>query len=71
MLCITEVQSNFERSQIISVIFFVDNSKYPTMFVFLLDENGKYHRNQFPANGITISLTFPNLKFTVEEIFKT
>ncbi len=49
---------------------FLGNPKYPTVFVFLPDEDGKYQRNKFQGNDIIISPTFPNLKLTVEKILK-
>lgn len=47
---------------------FLGNPKVPTVFVNLLDENGKYQTNRFTGDDKIISLTFPELDLTATEI---
>ncbi|RUT06797.1 hypothetical protein DSM106972_030540 [Dulcicalothrix desertica PCC 7102] len=49
---------------------YLGNPKVPTVFVYLLDENGKYQRAKYQGNDIIISRIFPELKLTVKEIWK-
>ena len=47
---------------------FLGNPKIPTVFVNLLDENGKYQTSKFAGEDKIISLTFPDLELTAAEI---
>ncbi|BAZ15003.1 hypothetical protein NIES4071_68730 [Calothrix sp. NIES-4071] len=49
---------------------YLGNPKVPTVFVYLLDENGKYQRAKYQGDEIIVSRIFPELKLTVEEILK-
>ena len=44
------------------------NPKVPTVFVFLLDAEGKYQRTQFRGSERIVSKTFPELALTAEQI---
>lgn len=47
---------------------YLGNPKVPTVFVFLLDANGKYQRTQFRGAEIIVSATFPELNLTAEQV---
>jgi Uma2 family endonuclease len=47
---------------------FIDNPKIPTVFVNLLDKNGKYQTNKFTGDDKIISRTFPELDLTATQI---
>ena len=47
---------------------FLGNPKIPTIFVNLLDENGKYQTNKFTGDDKIISRTFPELDLTAVQI---
>ncbi|MBD2167841.1 Uma2 family endonuclease [Calothrix membranacea FACHB-236] len=47
---------------------YLGNPKVPTVFVFLLDANGKYQRTQFRGAEIIVSATFPELTLTAEQV---
>ena len=47
---------------------FLGNPKIPTIFVNLLDENGKYQTNKFTGDDKIISRTFPELDLTAAQI---
>lgn len=47
---------------------FLGNPKIPTVFVNLLDENGKYQTTKFIGDDKIISRTFPELNLTAAEI---
>ena len=47
---------------------FLGNPKIPTVFVNLLDENGKYQTNKFTGGDKIISRTFPELDLTAAQI---
>ncbi|NJR76961.1 MAG: Uma2 family endonuclease [Scytonema sp. CRU_2_7] len=47
---------------------YLGNPKVPTVFVFLLDTNGKYQRTQFRGSERIVSATFPELTLTAEQI---
>jgi len=47
---------------------FLGNPKIPTVFVNLLDENGKYQTNKFTGDDRIISRTFPELDLTAVQI---
>ncbi|WP_434686266.1 Uma2 family endonuclease [Pseudanabaena minima] len=47
---------------------FLGNPKVPTVFVNLLDENGKYQTTRFTGDDKIISRTFPELDLTATEI---
>ncbi|MBD2202914.1 Uma2 family endonuclease [Calothrix sp. FACHB-1219] len=47
---------------------YLGNPKVPTVFVFVLDSNGKYQRHQFRGSERIISPTFPELTLTAEQI---
>ncbi|MEA5600247.1 Uma2 family endonuclease [Nostoc sp. UHCC 0252] len=47
---------------------YLGNSKVPTVFVFLLDAEGKYQRTYFRGSEIIVSRTFPELALTAEQI---
>ncbi|MEH2300400.1 MAG: Uma2 family endonuclease [Nostoc sp.] len=44
------------------------NPKVPTVFVFLLDAEGKYQRTQLRGSERIVSQTFPELTLTAEQI---
>ncbi|BAY64451.1 hypothetical protein NIES22_45490 [Calothrix brevissima NIES-22] len=47
---------------------YLGNPKVPTVFVFVLDSNGRYQRHQFRGAERIISPTFPELTLTAEQI---
>ena len=47
---------------------FLGNPKIPTVFVNLLDENGKYQTTKFTGDVKIISRTFPELDLTAAQI---
>jgi Uma2 family endonuclease len=47
---------------------FLGNPKIPTVFVNLLDENGKYQTTKFTGDDKIISRTFPELDLTAAQI---
>jgi Uma2 family endonuclease len=47
---------------------FLGNSKIPTIFVNLLDANGKYQTSKFTGEAIVKSKTFPELGLTAAQI---
>jgi Uma2 family endonuclease len=49
---------------------YLGNPKVPTVFVYLLDNNGVYQRNAYRDTDTIISRTFPQLALTVEEVLK-
>lgn len=49
---------------------YLGNPKIPTIFVFLLNSEGKYQRTEFRGNQRIISPTFPELTLTVEQVLK-
>lgn len=49
---------------------YLGNPKVPTVFVYLLDENGNYQCNAYKESDVIISRTFPELSLTVEQIFQ-
>ena len=44
--------------------------KFPTISVYVLNEQGKYELQQFRDDEIIISLTFPELQITANSIFQ-
>lgn len=49
---------------------YLGNPKLPTIFVFLLDAEGKYQRTQFRGDERIASRTFPELILMAEQVFK-
>ncbi|QHG15871.1 Uma2 family endonuclease [Nostoc sp. ATCC 53789] len=47
---------------------YLENPKVPTVFVFLLDAEGKYQRTDFRGSERIVSRTFPELALTAEQI---
>ncbi|MCC3591086.1 Uma2 family endonuclease [Microcoleus sp. PH2017_28_MFU_U_A] len=47
---------------------YLGNPKVPTVFVYLLDENGVYQMTAFRGNERIISRTFPELALTAEQV---
>jgi len=47
---------------------YLGNPKVPTVFVYLLDENGVYQMTAFRGNERIISRTFPELAVTAEQV---
>ncbi|MEH2409161.1 Uma2 family endonuclease [Nostoc sp.] len=47
---------------------YLGNPKVPAVFVFLLDAEAKYQRTQFRGSERIVSLTFPELALTAEQI---
>jgi Uma2 family endonuclease len=47
---------------------YLGNPKKPTVFVYLLDENGVYQMTAFRGSDRIISRTFPELALTAEQI---
>ncbi|AVH65622.1 Uma2 family endonuclease [Nostoc sp. 'Peltigera membranacea cyanobiont' N6] len=47
---------------------YLGNPKVPTVFVFLLDAEGKYQRTYFRGSERIVSRTFPELALTAEQI---
>ncbi|PSF38066.1 hypothetical protein C7H19_06230 [Aphanothece hegewaldii CCALA 016] len=49
---------------------YLGNPKVPTVFVYLLDENGNYQCNAYRESDVIVSRTFPELTLTVEQVFQ-
>jgi Uma2 family endonuclease len=47
---------------------YLGNPKVPTVFVYLLDENGVYQMTAFRGNERIVSRTFPELALTAEQV---
>jgi Uma2 family endonuclease len=47
---------------------YLGNPKVPTIFVYLLDENGVYQSTPYRGTDRIISRTFPELTLTVEQV---
>ena len=47
---------------------YLGNPKVPTVFVYLLDENGVYQMTAYRGNERIISRTFPELALTAEQV---
>jgi Uma2 family endonuclease len=47
---------------------YLGNPKIPTLFVFMLDAEGKYQRTQFRGDERIISATFPELTLTATQV---
>ena len=47
---------------------YLGNPKVPTVFVYLLDENGVYQITTYQGNDRIISRTFPELALTAEQV---
>lgn len=47
---------------------YLGNPKIPTIFVFLLDSEGKYQRTQFQGDERIVSPTFPELTLTAAQL---
>lgn len=47
---------------------YLGNPKFPAVFVFVLDNEGKYQRTQFRDSERIVSRTFPELALTAEQI---
>jgi Uma2 family endonuclease len=47
------------------------NPKLPTIFVYILKENGEYEKTMFRDNDKIISVTFPELQLTPNQIFQS
>ncbi|MEH2075911.1 MAG: Uma2 family endonuclease [Nostoc sp.] len=47
---------------------YLGNPKVPTVFIFLLDAEGKYQRTQFRGSEKIVSRTFTELALTAEQI---
>ncbi|MGB7442689.1 MAG: Uma2 family endonuclease [Coleofasciculaceae cyanobacterium] len=47
---------------------YLGNPKVPTIFVYLLDDNGVYQSTPYRGTDKIISRTFPELMLTIEEI---
>lgn len=47
---------------------YLGNPQIPTLFVFLLDAEGKYQRTQFRGDERIISATFPELTLTATQV---
>ena len=47
---------------------YLGNPKIPTLFVFLLDAEGKYQRTQFRGDERIISATFPEITLTATQV---
>lgn len=47
---------------------YLGNPKVPTIFVFLLDAEGKYQRTQFKGDERIVSPTFPELTLTAAQL---
>lgn len=48
---------------------YLGNPKQPTIFVYLLNEQGIYQPNAYQATDQIISPTFPELNLTVDQVF--
>lgn len=49
---------------------YLGKPKFPTIFVYILQENGEYEKTMFRDEEIVISATFPELKLTANQIFQ-
>lgn len=49
---------------------YLGNPKIPTIFVFLLNSEGKYQRTEFRGEQRIVSPAFPELTLTVEQVLK-
>ncbi|HBB35454.1 MAG TPA: hypothetical protein DDZ80_06560 [Cyanobacteria bacterium UBA8803] len=49
---------------------YLGNPKIPTVFVFLLDPDGKYKCTKFRGDERIVSPTFPELRLTAEQVLK-
>ncbi len=49
---------------------YLGNPKIPTIFVFLLNAEGKYQRTQFRGDETIVSPTFPELTLTAQQVLK-
>lgn len=49
---------------------YLGNPKVPTVFVYLLDENGNYQVNAYRGSDKIVSRAFPELDLTAEQIFQ-
>lgn len=49
---------------------YLGNPKEPSVFVFVLDAEGKYQFTRFQNGDVIISRTFPELTLTVEQILQ-
>ncbi|MCP2727449.1 Uma2 family endonuclease [Limnofasciculus baicalensis] len=47
---------------------YLGNPKVPTVFVYLIDENGVYQMTAYQGNNRIISRTFPELALTAEQV---
>jgi Uma2 family endonuclease len=47
---------------------YLGNPKVPTVFVYLLDDNGIYQSQAYQGQAPIVSKTFPELKLTTEQI---
>jgi Uma2 family endonuclease len=50
---------------------YLGKPKLPTIFVYILNENGEYERNMFRDNDLIVSTTFPQLQLTPNQIFQS
>ncbi|QSJ21080.1 Uma2 family endonuclease [Nostoc sp. UHCC 0702] len=50
---------------------YLGNPKLPTVFVYLLDENGVYQSTAYRGTDSIVSRTFPELSVRVNQIFAT
>lgn len=49
---------------------YLGNPKVPTVFVYLLDDNGVYHSNAYRGEERILSQTFPELILTVAQVLE-
>jgi Uma2 family endonuclease len=49
---------------------YLGNPKVPTVFIYLLDENGNYQVNAYQGSDKIVSRAFPELDLTAEQIFQ-
>ncbi len=49
---------------------YLGNPKVPTVFIYLLDENGNYQVSAFRGSDKIVSRAFPQINLTAEQIFK-
>lgn len=49
---------------------YLGNPKVPTVFVYLLDDNGVYQFTAYQGGDRIVSRTFPELVLTAEQVFK-
>jgi Uma2 family endonuclease len=47
---------------------YLGKPKFPTIFIFVLDEKGEYQRSMFRGTDAITSSTFPELQLTAEQI---